>query len=50
MHIVESALVCENPFIVFACRHGDIALQARHIRNSISLTGAASHRIICISN
>jgi hypothetical protein len=41
---------CENPFIVVACEVGDNQLHARHIRNSISLTRAGSHRIICASN
>jgi hypothetical protein len=40
----------ENPFIVAAFEVGDNHLQARHIRNSISLTLARLHRIICAPN
>jgi hypothetical protein len=48
--IVRGAKDCENPFIVVAREVGDNHLHARQIRNSISLTRARSHRIICASN
>ncbi len=40
----------QNPFIAALCEDGDNHLQARNIRNSISLTRPRSHRIICVSN
>jgi hypothetical protein len=40
----------ENPFIAPAREDGDNRLLTRHIRNSVSLTQAPSHRIICGSN
>ncbi len=40
----------KNPFIAAACKCGDNHLQARNIRNSISLTVSSLRRIICASN